>query len=215
MLMVGCTEKGSQNRSDIPDDQVINHSDSLVFAARKTGDFNRVLAVIDSLADAGDFSPIHADNYRCEPYFGIHQPDEAEKWVNREDSILAIYRQNPEADSTEIEVFRAYILLDRAKICQARGQKDQAERYYAEYTQTARGKEIQGYLFGGHYLMQAHRYADAADVYQQLDHYLGSYGFDYNLEIIGDELIPKFNANYYAGRKDSALQVALKIACAT
>ena len=136
----------------------------------------------------------------------------AEKWVNREDSILAIYCQNPEAGSTEIEVFRAYILLDRAKICQARGQKDQAERYYAEYTQTARGKEIQGYLFGGHYLMQAHRYADAADVYQQLDHYLGSYGFDYNLEIIGDELIPKFNANYYAGRKDSALQVALKIA---
>ena len=60
--------------------------------------------------------------------------------------------------------------------------------------------------------MQAHRYADAADVYQQLDHYLGSYGFDYNLESIGDELIPKFNANYYAGRKDSALQVALKIA---
>lgn len=60
--------------------------------------------------------------------------------------------------------------------------------------------------------MQAHRYADAADVYQQLDHYLSSYGFDYNLEIIGDELIPKFNANYHAGRKDSALQVALKIA---
>ena len=33
LLIMGCTEKGSQNRSDIPDDQVINHSDSLVFAA--------------------------------------------------------------------------------------------------------------------------------------------------------------------------------------
>ncbi len=343
ILTVGCTGKDGQNLSDIPDGQVINHSDSLVFAARKTGDFNRVPAVIDSLADAGDFSPIHADNYRCEPYFflgqteksleclrcatadnnppaedfwfyincgvnlamlqdglsdhegaistalrfigelqqvkspyranglksfyfflgnaqmnlerhaeaaesfneayrwlrlliendstgslmpgtmltldntaiayfGIQQPDEAEKWVNREDSLLAIYRQNPKADSTEMEVFRAYILLDRAKICQARGQQDQADRYYAEYTQTDRGKETQGYIFGAHYLMQAHRYADAADVYQQLDHYLGSYGFDYNLEIIGDEMFTKFYANYYAGRKDSALQVAMKIA---
>ena len=293
MLMVGCTGRDSQNLADIPDDQVINHSDSIVFAARKTGDFNHVLAVIDSLAEAGDFSPIHADNYRCEPYFflgeteksleclrratannnppaedfwyyincgvnlamlqdglsdhegaiatalrfieelqqvkkpnranglksfyfflgnaqmnlerhaeaaesfneayrwllldiesdptgslmpgamltldntaiasfGIQQPDEAEKWVNREDSILAVYRQNPDADSTEVEVFRSYILLDRAKICQARGQKEQADRYYAEYTQTDRGKDIQGYIFGAHYLMQAHRYADAA-----------------------------------------------------
>ena len=49
VALTGCTGKNSQNLTDIPDDQEINHSDSLVFAARKTGDFNRVLAVIDSL----------------------------------------------------------------------------------------------------------------------------------------------------------------------
>lgn len=77
MLMVGCTGRDSQNLADIPDDQVINHSDSIVFAARKTGDFNHVLAVIDSLAEAGDFSPIHADNYRCEPYFFLGETEKS------------------------------------------------------------------------------------------------------------------------------------------
>lgn len=93
MLMVGCTEKGSQDRSDIPDDQVINHSDSLVFAARKTGDFNRVLAVIDSLADAGDFSPIHADNYRCEPYFFLGETEKSLECLRR-----ATANNNPPAE---------------------------------------------------------------------------------------------------------------------
>lgn len=66
-MITGCTGKDGQNLTDIPEGQVINHSDSLVFEARRTGDFNRMLAVIDSPADAGDFSPIHADNYRCVP----------------------------------------------------------------------------------------------------------------------------------------------------
>jgi AraC-like DNA-binding protein len=35
---------------------------------------------------------------------------------------------------------------------------------------------------------------------------------EYNLETIGDELLPKFLSNYYAGRKDSALQMAKRIA---
>ena len=56
---------------------------SLVFAARKTGDFNHVLAVIDSLADAGDFSPIHADNYRCEAYFFLGQAEKSLECLRR------------------------------------------------------------------------------------------------------------------------------------
>ena len=341
--LTACDGKDSQKQSDIPDRRIYNHSDTLALEARKTGDFNRVLAVIDSLVNAGEMSPIQAANYQCEAYFmlgqseksmdclrratadnnppaedfwvyincgmhlamlqeglhdrdgaittalrfikelqqvkspyrartlkslyyflgktqmtlgrhdeavesfneayrwlklnieidstggmmpnamltlentasaylGINQPNEAERWVNREDSLLAVYRQSPEADSTQIEFYRAFILLDRAKICQSRGQEAEAARYYAEYTKTDRGKSIEGYMFGTNYLMAAHRYADAADVYQQLDHYLGSYGFDYDLETIGKDMLPKFRANYNAGRKDTAMQVALKIA---
>lgn len=80
---MGCTEKGSQNLNDIPDGQVFGHSDSLVYAARKTGDYNRMLAVIDSLADAGDFSPIHADNYRCEPYFFLGETEKSLECLRR------------------------------------------------------------------------------------------------------------------------------------
>ena len=48
---------------------------------------------------------------------------------------------------------------------------------------------------------------------EELDHYLGSYGYDiYDLRTIGDLMLPKFRANYYIGRKDTAMQVALKVA---
>ena len=45
-----------------------------------------------------------------------------------------------------------------------------------------------------------------------LDQFIKEWGYDYDLETIRQNLLPKFRANYLSGRQDSALRVAMQIA---
>ena len=102
----------------------------------------------------------------------INHQMEAGIWVDRMDSLLAVYEAQPKAIDKEIKAFRALVLLHRA----------------------------------------AHRYAEAADNYTQLDRFIKEWGYEYDLETIGNNLLPKLRSNYHAGRQDSALHVAMQIA---
>ena len=93
-----------------------------------------------------------------------------------------------------------------------RGQEKDAARYYAEYIKTDYGQSLEGRINGCDYLVEARRYNEAADNYTQLDRFIKEWGYDYDLETIGNNLLPKLRSNYYADRKDSALRVALQIA---
>jgi len=62
------------------------------------------------------------------------------------------------------------------------------------------------------YLSSAGRYTEAADIYQDYDRIAAEWGLKPNLDVIKDYLFSKFMVNYEAGRKDSALAVAVKIA---
>ena len=340
LLMTGCTGKGSQSLSDIPDDIVQTHGDSIALAARFTGDFNHFLAVTDSLADAGELSQIRADGLRGVAYFQMGQIDkcleclrsaiadetppaadfweyihagtnlviilnslrnydsamrtalrlidllkqtdsprsaeelqtlylclgdtqlmlkrsddavesyneayqcvlhtrnnstsrplaasietveniaashinhqmEAGIWVDRMDSLLAVYEAQPKAIDKEIKAFRALVLLHRAQVCQMQGKETEAARYYEQYKSTDYGSSLEGRINGCDYLVEAHRYAEAADNYTQLDRFIKEWGYEYDLETIGNNLLPKLRSNYHAGRQDSALHVAMQIA---
>ena len=141
-----------------------------------------------------------------------HHLDEAGTWVDRMDSLLAVYEVHPNANAKEVNIFRALVLLHRAEVCQIRGQVAEAARYYASFDSTDYGRSIEGRINGCEYLVQAHRYAEAADNYEQLDRFVKEWGYEYDLETIGKNLLPKLRSNYYAGRRDSALQVAMQIA---
>ena len=141
-----------------------------------------------------------------------HHMDEAGVWVERMDSLLAVYEEQPKADAREVQIFHALVALHRAQVCQMRGQVAEAARYFAQYDASDYGKSIEGRINGCDYLVEAHRYAEAADHYALLDQFVKEWGYEYDLETIGKNLMPKLRANYYAGRKDSALQVALQIA---
>jgi AraC-like DNA-binding protein len=93
-----------------------------------------------------------------------------------------------------------------------RGQRAEAASYYADYTQSDYGQGLEGRINGCEYLVAARRYAEAADIYTDLDQFIKEWGYDYDLETIGHNLLPKLRANYYAGRQDSALRVAMQIA---
>ena len=340
LLIMGCTGKGSQSLSDIPDDIVQTHGDSIALAARFTGDFNHFLAVTDSLADAGELSQIRADGLRGVAYFQMGQIDkcleclrsaiadetppaadfweyihagtnlviilnsqrnydsamrtalrlidllkqtdsprsaeelqtlylclgdtqlmlkrsddavesyneayqcvlhtrnnstsrplaasietveniaashinhhlEAGIWVDRMDSLLAVYEAQPKAIDKEVKTFRALVLLHRAQVCQMQGKEAEAARYYEQYKSTDYGSSIEGQINGCDYLVEARRYAEAADNYTQLDRFIKEWGYEYDLETIGNNLLPKLRSNYHAGRQDSALHVAMQIA---
>ena len=341
LMMAGCTGNNSTNLSDIPETMVSTHADSIVLATRFTGDFERFLAVTDSLADAGELSQIRADGYRGVAYFQLgqidkcieclrsaiadenppavdfweyihagtnlviilnsqrnydtamrttlrlidklksvdnplcaselqtlylclgdtkmmlercdeaaesyneayqwvlrtpnnstcrplaasietleniavthinHHLDEAGTWVDRMDSLLAVYEVQPKAIDKEIKAFRALVLLHRAQVCQMRGKEAEAARYYAQYDSTDYGRSLEGRINGCDYLVEAHRYAEAADHYTQLDRFIKEWGYEYDLETISNNLLPKLRSNYYAGRRDSALHVAMQIA---
>ena len=141
-----------------------------------------------------------------------HHMDEAGVWVDRMDSLVTIYEQQPKPIEKEVKTLRALVTLHRARVLQMRGQESEAASYYVDYAKSDFGQGLEGRINGCEYLMSAHRYAEAADIYTDLDQFIREWGYDYDLETIGHNLLPKFRANYLSGRKDSALRVAMQIA---
>ena len=140
-----------------------------------------------------------------------HMPD-AGVWVDRMDSLVTLYEQQPKPIEKEVKALRALVNLHRAQVCQMRGQESEAANYYADYAKSDYGQRLEGRIDGCEYLMSARRYSEAADIYTDLDRFIKEWGYDYDLETIGHNLLPKFRANYLSGRKDSALRVAMQIA---
>ena len=139
--------------------------------------------------------------------------EESLKWVAREDSLLPIYiRMFGERHASRVDYYNASIALNRSLAYQGLGLDAEAASAYADYEKTRYGSTDDGRLEGVDYLMAAHRYAEAADCYELLDTRIFTDGRKATLDDIGGHLLPKFRANYYAGRKESALDVANQIA---
>jgi AraC-like DNA-binding protein len=141
-----------------------------------------------------------------------HKLDEAGIWVDRMDSLVTIYEKQPKPIEKEVKTLRALVLLHRAQVCQMRGQVAEAYRNYEAYSNTDFGQSLEGRINGCDYLVAARRYHEASDNYMHLDQFIKDWGYDYDLETIGRNLLPKLRANYNAGRRDSALRVAMQIA---
>ena len=340
-VLAACVGKRSQET--IPDKSVYLRADSIVIEAGRVGDFERVIVLADSLVDAGELSPIRADNYRGIAYvsmgqiqksidcfrrassddnppaedfweyinagsnlahlknaqhdlegaigtalhfidrlrevdsptrarelhnlyfclgntqmklerleeadksfneafywlracidndtvgielrgalttleniaiaqLNMEQYDEAEKWLDREDSLLAIFKTSSVSDSADVDFYSALTALNRAQVCLARGQDEDAARYYDDYISSEYGNSVEGRISSCAYLMSAHRYDEAAYNYTFLNDFITRRAIEFDLETIADDLMPKFRSKYYSGQKDSALQMALQIA---
>ena len=341
LVLTACGGKDSQVQGDIPYKLERTRGDSIALAARFSGDFDYFLAVTDSLAEAGELSPIRADGYRGVAYFQLgqtdkcvevlrrvvaidnppaedfweyihagtnlvimlttnrdydnamrtalrlidklkdvdsprraiemqtlylclgdtqmmlerlddarksydeayqwvlrtpndstcrpiaasietlenisfsqlnHHLDEAGVWVDRMDSLVTLYEKEPKVIEKEVKTLRALVFLHRARFLQMRGQSKEAAYNYDQYARSDYGQGLEGRINGCDYLMAARRYGEAADIYTNLDQFIKEWGYDYDLETIRQNLLPKFRANYLSGRQDSALRVAMQIA---
>ena len=139
------------------------------------------------------------------------QMAEAEMWFNREDSLLTIYGKTPAANPRYMDIFRSSVFIGRAQTAQALGHPAVAARHYADFTASGYGQSDNGRLAGCDFLMAAGRYAEAADNFTVLDRYMLDGRQQMDLDRI-TTFVDKFRANYYAGRRDSALRVAVQIA---
>ena len=97
--------------------------------------------------------------------------------------------------------------INRATICNGLGKQKEADQAFAEFKRTQYAKTATAKIHEGEYLLRAKHYAQAADAYAIVYQYLAEYGSEPTFENI-DYLTKKFNANYKAGRNDSALNVA-------
>ena len=92
-ILTSCSGKDDKNQNKIPPKKVCTHGDSLALAARFSGDFEHFLAVTDSLAEAGELSPIRADGYRGVAYFQMGQMDKCIETFRR-----VVETENPPAE---------------------------------------------------------------------------------------------------------------------
>ena len=137
-----------------------------------------------------------------------HHYKEGKKWNDRTDSVLNLYRMRPDADADLCDHYRARIKLFNALTSYDAGKHEEADEAFDAFLNTDYAKTEQGQLDANDYLMMAHRYEEASKNFRMLDHWIGFRGFKMTLDNIGLYLVPKFRANYGAGRKDSALYAA-------
>ena len=134
-----------------------------------------------------------------------------QKWTDRCDSLLKWYRNQPDADPSFVDRTEGQIALKRAEILLKQGKKMKAAMAYEQFLKTDYSKEDDARINSLDYLCSTGHYNEAADILQDFDRLAAEWGMKPNLEIIVDFLFPKFDINYHAGRKDSALAVAVKI----
>lgn len=99
----------------------------------------------------------------------------------------------------------------RVKLYLEQGNKAEAAKAFAQFQKTDYAKIDNGRYSSCAYLEAVGRYAEAADINKELDRLLDEWGEEMNLDAINNYLFPKMRYNYRAGRRDSALAMAMRI----
>ena len=126
-----------------------------------------MLAVIDSLADAGDFSPIQADNYRCEPYFFLGQTEKSLECLRR-----ATANNNPPAKDFWFYInCGVNLAMLQDGLSDHEGAIATALRFIGELQQVKSPYRANGlksfYFFLGNAQMNLERHAEAAESFNE------------------------------------------------
>ena len=159
--------------------------------------------------DSTRIAPIFVNTYARvkDAYVRVKDWDEVVRWLDIVDTLVNLYGQK-EPESDILKVYNIYGHLDDALKLWILGDTDSAAVEYETFIKDASGDLNAIIQANDQYLMPAKRYAEAADHYDQLDKFVDKPW----LEELSAYYFPKLRANYYAGRKDTALRVAMQIA---
>lgn len=147
-------------------------------------------------------------------YLQTDHYEEAYEWAERLDSMLQQCKDLPQASEDYIDKQLARLYLYRACALEGLGHKEEARQAYNKALTTHYTKSSEGKIEATGYLMAAHRWSEAADMFQGLETQAAKYDFIMTQEYIQTYLLPKYFANVKAHRKDSAIVVGTEICMA-
>jgi len=133
---------------------------------------------------------------------------DAIQWIDRYGELIQQYEQR-NADPVYVDRQWARYDIYRAIALDGLGKNDEAAKVYEHYLTTQYSQTPEGRIAVNDYLIAAGQWTDVADNYGSLDALLGHK--DYSIEDFQKMVLPKFKANLQAGRRDSAMAVALDI----
>jgi len=149
--------------------------------------------------------------YTSQAYINTKRFDESLYWIDRTEMLLNKYSEKPDARREYFDEYQGRIEIMRAVAMQGLDSIDKAKEAYQRFLKTDYSKTSAGSVYATDYLLDAHRYAEAADNYCYLDQMLDDWGIDLTLDNIQLYLIPKIRANIGAMRKDSVMAISLQL----
>ena len=132
-------------------------------------------------------------------------------WANRYDSLVGCYDKTGLAPTNYIDKQYGRSSVFRAKALEGLGRLNEADSAFASFRQTQYSQTSDGAILAADYQMFAGKWKDAADSWSYLDEFRKMYASDYSMENIQLTFLKKYESNLMAGRKDSAMAVAMDI----
>ena len=159
--------------------------------------------------DSSRIGPIFVNTYARvkDAYVRVKNWEEVRFWLERTHTMVRNYVQHNPSPSIA-HIYDGYSHLDKAIWLWSLGERDSAAAEYTKFTNADVFNTLNARIQANDYLVNAERWEEAADNYRYLDYFVEK-PF---MEEISAYYMPKLRANYYAGRQDSALQVAMQIA---
>ncbi len=136
---------------------------------------------------------------------------EALLWTARFGEVLSEYEQRPDADADYIDRQLARHDIYQAIALEGLHKSEEAAKAYEKFLTTKFSNTPKGRIDANDYLIAAHRWDEAAEHYNSLDDMIGETPQNYSLDNIENFVLKKYRINQLAGRRDSAMQIALDI----
>ena len=144
-------------------------------------------------------------------YQEIADYEKAELWLERMRQLIEGYEKQADErpDYAEKQWARYYIY--HAITLEGLGRKDEATEAYQLFQKTSFSQTAEGKTLGSKYLGEAGLWQEAADNLTDMNALMEEYNANYSLEHIQQTLLKKFEANWNAGRIDSAEAISMDI----
>ena len=144
-------------------------------------------------------------------YIWAKKWQEALLWTERFGQVLSEYEQRPDADAGYIDRQLARHDIYQAIALEGLNRSEEAAKAYEKFLTTKYSNTPKGRIEANDYLTAAHRWDEAAENYNSLDDMMGETSKDYSLDNIENLVLEKYRTNLQAGRRDSAVKVAMDI----
>ena len=147
-------------------------------------------------------------------YTDVEHSQKCLEWMQRYEQAVIAWSQSPDGQENADEVDFQWGRLWASAMRLYRDLNDQAksDEAYRKFLTTSYAKSAGGQLRKASHLMATRRFQEAADLTPWIDSLMKERHMDFTLDNIKSYLGFKFRSNYYAGRRDKALEAGLQMA---